>query len=286
MGDSPTLSANPEMKILIQFIALVALFLGTYFGLSQIDWVTILKIEKVSHDTEEKLGNLLWETISSSEQVVDDPAIQQPVDSLVRLLGKANGIKRKIHVHILHSDELNAFALPAGHLVIYTGLVNACDDESELLGVLGHEIAHMERKHVMKKLTKEIGLSVLISAGTGGKGSAVIRQALKVLSSTAYDRRLEADADRSSVRYLMKAGSDPEGLAFILDKIASQQGEQPEYAEWLSTHPDTEARVQEIRRSLEGKNYAKNHLVDPSYWKELKTAAADLQDPVSPASAN
>ena len=264
------------MKTLGQFFVLLALFFGTYFGLSRIDWVTLLKIERVSRDTEENLGDLLWKKISNSEQVIENPEIQQPVDSLVQLLCNANGIKRKVQVHIIRSNELNAFALPAGHLVVYSGLIAVCDDESELLGVLGHEIGHMERKHVMKKLTKEIGLSVLISAGTSGKGSAPVRQALKVLSSAAYDRGLEADADRSSVQYLLKAGADPEGLALILDKITAQQETQPEYTEWLSTHPDTETRVQAIRKSLEGKHYTKNHLVDTSYWKGLKTAVALL----------
>jgi beta-barrel assembly-enhancing protease len=266
------------MKILLQFIALLVLFLGTYFGLSRVNWVSVFKVEKISRTSEEKLGDLLWETISSSEKTIEDPAVTQPVDSLVRMLCKANKIKRQIKVKVLQSDELNAFALPGNYMVVYTGLIEACDHESELLGVLGHEIAHMEKRHVMKKLAKEMGLTVLISAGSGGKGTAVIREALKVLSSTAYDRRLEQEADRASVAYLLKAGADPEGLAFILEKIALLQASLPEYTEWLSTHPDTDSRIQQIRESLKGKQYSKNDLVEESYWKSLKTAVTGEQD--------
>lgn len=265
------------MKILSQFLLLVALFLGLYCGLSQVNWVAVLKIEQHTRKTEQQLGDLLWESVSSSEQVIQERRIQQPLDSLVHLLCRANGIGRTIKVHVLQSEEVNAFALPGNHLVVLSGLIDACDNEAELLGVLGHEIAHMEQKHVMKKLAKEIGLSVLLSAGTGGNNPVVLRKAVQTLSSSAYDRKLEAEADKTSVAYLLKAGADPEGLAFFLDKIALLQSEKgSQYPEWLDTHPDSAKRAAQIRQSLAGKTYSKNNLTAPLYWEALKTAVAGL----------
>ena len=86
---------------------------------------------------------------------------------------RANSIDRgKIKVHVLENSEVNAFALPAGHLVIYSGLIDDAGSAEELSGVICHELAHITEKHVMKSLAKELGLSVLISATTG-EGSDV-----------------------------------------------------------------------------------------------------------------
>ena len=96
-----------------------------------------------------------------------------------------------IKVHVLNKDEINAFALPNGHLIIYSGLINNSGNQEELTGVICHEIAHIELNHVMKKLIKEIGLSVLISMTTGKGGSEIIKETAKMLSSSAFDRKLE-----------------------------------------------------------------------------------------------
>ncbi|MCX8473257.1 MAG: M48 family metalloprotease, partial [Sediminibacterium sp.] len=81
------------------------------------------------------------------------------IDSIVTHICKSNKIDREtIIVHVLNKDEINAFALPNGHLIIYSGLIHNSDNQEELTGVISHEIAHIELNHVMKKLVKEIGL--------------------------------------------------------------------------------------------------------------------------------
>jgi beta-barrel assembly-enhancing protease len=99
------------------------------------------------------------------------------LDKLILPLCKANTIERdSLKVHIVEKDEVNAFALPNNHLVVYTGLITDCKKQEALQGVLGHEIAHIEKNHVMKKLSKEVGLSVLLSATTGGKGGRNLKK--------------------------------------------------------------------------------------------------------------
>ena len=80
----------------------------------------------------------------------------------------------------------NAFALPGGHLVLYTGLINASDNFEEVTGVIGHELAHIELNHVMKRLVREIGLSALISMTTGESNPQVVLETAKLLSSSAF----------------------------------------------------------------------------------------------------
>ncbi|RYZ47848.1 MAG: peptidase M48, partial [Sphingobacteriales bacterium] len=122
------------MKVLIQLFVLIALFLSCYFGLSQFNWVRIMHVEEISRDTERKLGDLIWGSVSESAEEITDVAITGPVDTLVRRLCVANKIDRPVKIHILLSEELNAFALPDNHLVILSGLLRDCDNESELLG--------------------------------------------------------------------------------------------------------------------------------------------------------
>jgi len=278
-----TLNLQTLMKLLLQFLLLAGLFSGTYWGLSQVDWVRILHVEQAGKRSEEKLGDLIWKNISATEEVVGDQRITRPVDSMVSLLCRANKIERKIKVHVVRSADINAFALPGNHLVVLTELIRECDEENELLGVLGHEIAHLEQKHVMKKLTREIGLSVLLSAGSGGNNPAVIRQAVKILTSTAYDRRLESRADMASVDYLLKAGADPAGFARFLDKIALLQQEEASYGDWLSTHPESGSRAEAIRARLGKEMRPAGRLFSKDYWQSFKDAADALEAPAPAA---
>jgi beta-barrel assembly-enhancing protease len=231
----------------IEFLILVALFFSTWFGLSRVNWMAILKIEKATKSTEEKLGEIFWKQFSKTEEEIAEKAVRDSVSALVDRICKYNDIDRSsIKVHVLRKDEVNAFALPDDHLVVYSGLLAACEDETELLGVLGHEIAHMEKNHVMKKLIKEVGLSVLISMTTGNGGGEVIKETAKLLSSRAYDRDLEREADQTSVDYLLKAKIDPEPFADFLYRLSDETGSLPEQLSWISTHPDSKERAEQI----------------------------------------
>src|SRR5690606_22581823 len=107
--------------------------------------------------------------------------------------------RKKIKLHVLRKSDINAFALPDNHLVFYSGLIESAHSEAEVLGVMGHELAHLEKRHVMKKLAKELGLTAIITMTTGNKGGQTIQQVVKLLSSSAYDRELEREADKTAV---------------------------------------------------------------------------------------
>ena len=171
---------------------------------------------------------------------------------------------------MLNKDEINAFALPSGHLIVYSGLIINSDNQEELIGVICHEIAHIELNHVMKKLVKEIGLSVLISITTGNGGSEIIKETAKILSSTAFDRSLEKEADIKAVDYLVNAKVNPEPFANFLYKLSNKEHDATEYLTWISTHPDLKERAKYIIE------YSKNKLTDYEpilsieTWEKLK----------------
>ena len=265
-------------KLLFEGSLIILVFIISWVVLRQVNWVSIFKVDEISKTTEEKLGDLSWEFISSTEVLVNDKQITAPVDSLLSKICEANDIDRKkIKLHIIEKDEINAFALPDDHLVIYTGLIRFCDNESELSGVIGHELAHLELDHVMKKLIKEIGLSAIISITTGSSGGATIKEIAKMLSSSAFDRNLEKAADLKSVDYLVKAGINPEDFAEFLFKVAQKQPEFIKNISWISSHPESVERSEYvIEYSLDKKREFKNILADHT-WEEMKTVLGEVE---------
>lgn len=234
-------------KAITQGLIAVALFFSIWFGLTQIDWVTLFRVRKITDRTEEKLGDLFWKSVQQNEVENTNLFVANAIDSLVTKICLSNNIDREyIKVHIFENEEINAFAMPNGHLIIYTGLIISAENQAELSGVICHEIAHIELNHVMKKLVKEIGLSTLISITAGNGGTEIVKATAKMLSSSAFDRTLEKEADIKAVDYLVNAKINPQPYADFLYKLASSQDEASAYWQWVSTHPDSKERAEYI----------------------------------------
>ncbi|RZJ73278.1 M48 family metallopeptidase [Flavobacterium sp.] len=263
------------IKTLLQGAALAAIFLAIWFGLSQIDFLGSVDFDRGA--TEKKLGKLIWKTIKETEDVITNDSVVDPVERIFERLVEKNDINDdNIKLHIVRSSEINAFALPDGHLVVYTGLIENCKDQSELAGVIGHEIAHIEKDHVMKKLMKEFGLAVLVNMTTGGKGAQVGGEVLRALSSSAYDRELESEADRTSVNYLVKAKLNVEKFAEFMYGMSRNQ-QLPGVVYWISTHPESEERAVKILKAIEGKKLRVNDVLTKKEWEALQKATKNAK---------
>ncbi|WP_442794838.1 M48 family metallopeptidase [Pelobium manganitolerans] len=231
----------------------------------------IFKVQQVTDKTEHKLGELFWQVFKKSEKEVKDTQIINPIDSIVTKICKSNKIDRnKLKVHILNKNDINAFALPNGHLIIYSGLILNSENQEELAGVICHEIAHIELNHVMKKLIKEMGLSVLISMTTGNSGAEVIKGTAKMLSSSAFDRSLEKEADIKAVHYLVNANVNPGPFADFLYKLSDNEHEETKYLTWISTHPDSKERAKYIIEYSKGKLADYKTVISYETWNKLK----------------
>lgn len=254
-------------KILIQGLGLVALGAALWFAFYQIDFMSVFNIAQNKGKTEEKLGDLIWESLEETERVVTNDSVVKPLEKLFRHLCKENDIDpESIELHVVDRSEVNAFALPGGHLVVFTGLIQDCDSESELAGVIGHEIAHIEKDHVMKKLVKELGLAVIVSGS--GQGGAIAREALHTLTSSAYDRSLETEADMTSVEYLENAQLDPSKFADFMYKM-SRNSDMPDAVYWISTHPESEERALAIIDKIKGRTFKIKKVLSEKEWNGL-----------------
>ena len=262
-------------KVINQGIFIIASFFITWFTLQQIDWIKVLNVKQATQKTEEKLGEIFWKTFKKSEKIIRNQSVKNTVDSIVTRICTKNDIERDfIKIHVVDKNEINAFALPNGHLVIFSGLIIASDNQEELSGVICHEIAHIELNHVMKKLVKEIGLSVLISITTGNNNGETIKGVIKLLSSSAFDRSLEREADLKAVDYLVNAQIDPEPFANFLYKLSDNDPELIKYLSWISTHPESKERAEEIIEYCKTKVIEAKPVLTQQTWdnllKELK----------------
>lgn len=261
-------------KLLFMLIVLVGIFAGIWFLVSKVDWVKLFKLEKLTQKTEQQLGDLLWESYSRGETEVNDKIVLGAVDSLVTSVCIDNKIDRKtIRLHVFEKSDINAFAFPGGRLAIYTGLIKESVNQEELIGVISHELAHIQLRHVMKKLIKEIGLSVLISIATGTGDVAVITDIVKTLTSTAFDRNLEKQADLKAIDYMINASIDPLPMADFMERLAEKEkAPGAEYLSWMSTHPESADRAAYIRAYAGTKVQEKKKKISISTWNSVKKA--------------
>ena len=257
-------------KTFLQALLIISAFFLIWFGFSQVDFMTLFKVKERTTTIESKLGDLIWNQLEDTEKIIYNDSITKSLDKLLKPLCDANDIEQdSLKVHIINKDEINAFALPNNHLVVYTGLIEDCKRQEALQGVLGHEIAHIENNHVMKKLSKEVGYSVLLTAAGGSKGGQMAREILKTLSSSAYDRSLEKEADITSVKYMMKADINPKPMADFMYQMA-QDSSINKAMYWIADHPESEERAKYILEYIKDKKLKNKQTFSEKDWKTFQ----------------
>ncbi len=145
-------------------------------------------------------------------------------------------------------DVLNAFCTPGGYIYVYTGLIKFLDSEDQLLGVLGHEIAHADMRHSTKQLTQIYGSSLLLEVATGGR-YGLLREIATGLGGLAFSRADEREADAMSVDYLCGTRHNAAGAAGFFQKMEGRA----QVPEFFSTHPNPGNRVKDIQTRTEQK---------------------------------
>lgn len=158
------------------------------------------------------------------------------------------------HIAIIDQNVENAFAVPGGYVYVYTGIINSMQSESELAGVLAHEIAHVTQHHYRDAMMKTTGITLVVEA-LAGSDSSVLKNAVKgvftQLAALKVSRSNEDEADAYGTRYLGYSGWDPYGIADFFSRMESGG------ISWLSTHPDPKVRVQNVKDLVhkEGEGY-------------------------------
>lgn len=219
---------------------------------------SVAAFQLVSVRDEIQLGQQAQQEVRKQTPEVRDAAVRGYVEDLgARLSAQASGEEYPYSFSTADYRELNAFALPGGPVWINRGILAAAGNESQVAGVLAHEIAHVARRHAAQQITKGTvanGLLGLLGAvlGDEGAGAAAARVAAGVTANgfmLKFSRDDEREADREGVAILKRAGYDTRGMIEFMQVLATQQGRSPgAVAEFLSTHPAPASRVRELEQ--------------------------------------
>lgn len=150
---------------------------------------------------------------------------------------------------IRDDNTLNAFVTPGGYIFVYTGLIKYLDTEDQLAGVMGHEIAHADRRHSTRNLTKQYGMSIVLEMALGtraGSLAQITKDLAGGLAALKFSRGMETEADSYSVDYLSHTEYQCNGAASFFEKILKESSNSQQQPVFLSTHPASDTRVMDI----------------------------------------
>jgi Zn-dependent protease with chaperone function len=233
---------------------------------------------------------------------VEDKAIQEFVNAVAQRVAQHSDLKVPLHVEVLQSREINAFALPGGYLFIERGLLEAADDESELAGVIAHEIAHDTARHGHKLMKRATIAGIFYQAAqiaaivlTGGIATIGMYYALQYgfyglglvlnLKLLGVSRDYELEADQLGVQYAWSAGYDPSGFIRFFDKMATQKG-YINGVSWFRTHPPFYERMVQSQREIMFLERRPAAMVQTSAFEQMKKELAPIAAKAEKEDAN
>lgn len=218
----------------------------------------------LSRDREIQIGRAIFRSLLDTERVMTDPEIQEYLRDIgQRLAAHAHEGGFEFNFFMIQDGAINAFALPGGYIGVHSGLMLATTTESELAGVMAHEIAHVTQRHISRAIYANQRASILTmaallgailigAAGGGGdlvQGAIVGAQSMAIQQQINFTRSNEYEADRVGVGVLAAGGFDPLGMPAFFETLARQTGPLASQApEFLRTHPVTVNRIAETRQ--------------------------------------
>ncbi len=205
----------------------------------------------LSVENEQELGRVMveeWMFEEGQTQLLGNPTVDSALDVINdRLILALGTTEYDHHIWVVKEDQINAYTLPGGYILVNSGLIEFSDSPEEVAAVIAHELGHVEHRHVVSRLVKEFGLTILFSVLSGGD-PVLISELSRSLLSSMFSRKQEAEADEFSWELMAKADMDPRILATFFRKLKDEYPSMPDEFEFMSSHPHHNAR---IRATLE-----------------------------------
>jgi len=232
-----------------------------------------------SIEREIALGKQLAQEVERTSKMIDDPVVTEYVNRVGQNLVRNSDARVPFTIKVIDSDEVNAFALPGGFFYVNSGLILRAQEESELAGVMAHEISHVIARHGTKQATKadimQIGAMaamIFVPYGWAGYGIYEGMNLAIPLTFLKFSRDAEREADFLGLQYMYKAGYDPNAYVTFFERIQADEKRRPgTIPKVFSTHPPTPERIadaqKEIARILPEKD---EYIVTTSEFDQVK----------------
>lgn len=269
LSKDPTLCGNPAFArlfkaversrqstptpVIIGLALLALLFGGLVLLWTQKDRIAGYIAEKIPIEWEAKFGDQVFSQYDD-ETILTNSAWAGPVSNITsRLLPVVEKSGYEFKFHIKQDTNVNAFAIPGGHVVILTGLLEHADSAEEVAGVLAHEIAHVTRRHSLQNIIKSAGLLVILQALVGDASGlfGMATEASRYLLQQKFSRDFEREADDTGWAYLVEANIDPRGMTKFFEKLKELMAESGMDAmentlSLVNTHPASQERIDRL----------------------------------------
>lgn len=229
-------------------------------------WLAERSVALIPTSVEVQLGESLSTAYTQDNQLNDSAGYY--ADRFAKQLETDS--KYPIHIEVINSDEINAFALPGGRIFIYTGLLRKMNSPGQLGALLGHEITHVIHQHSLKRIFRGAAANMVIAAvfGNASELSPWLLSKANEFKQLDYSRELETEADANGLHIMVENKIDPKGMAALLELLKAENSQEPGLMRYLSTHPDTDSRIAAVNANAELKNsFPENEALNGIFMK-------------------
>ncbi len=216
----------------------------------------------LSLEDEYQIGRMIVRGLRDQDQILEDPEVSEYIRSIgAKLSSQANEGAMRFNFFVVKDNSINAFALPGGFIGVNSGLLLDTENESELAGVVAHEVAHVTQRHIARSIAAQSRQSLVSTAamlaailvGVAGGGDAAMAgvaaaQSLSIQQRISFTRANETEADRVGLGILARSGFDPQGMPTFFETMSRRAGSSEiNIPEMLRTHPVTSTRIAETK---------------------------------------
>lgn len=246
----------------------------------------------LSRAEEARIGRAIYRSLLDTGKVMTDPETAEYIQDVGQKLGAQVADDRfDFRFFVVNDPAINAFALPGGFIGVHSGLLLATNNESELAGVLGHEVSHVTQRHISRAVYANSRASILtmaamlgaillgaVGGGEAAQGAIMATQGMAAQRQINFTRDNEYEADRVGVGLVAAAGFDPYGMPAFFETLARQSGPLASQApEFLRTHPVTVNRIAETRARADA--YPRRDLADSYGYGLIRARVRVLTSP-------
>lgn len=234
--------------------ALIALLIIGLIVLSYayiIPWIGEKSVVLIPEEYDTKVGKMFFDQNMLLNSI--DTSKTKALNLFAKELDLNN--TKKLHFTVVNSETINAFALPDGNVVVYTGILNSMKKYDELVALLGHEVSHVNNRHSMKMMCRNLSGYLFVSTILGDVNGvmATIGDNVNNIQSLSFSRQFEHEADVEGFKIVVKNKVDPHGVSNLFKRLDDQTNAM--IPEFLSSHPMTQERIYYIDKMIKSQSF-------------------------------